>query len=269
MFVTTISVNFVSCDGDNNDVPKDPSSGSVSNLTKEQIQSTFSGLRIDSIHSSDEWNNIKMEYADGLLISYKECYPDGSVHDGVDFKLVYTPDTIYVNRYKAVIGNNGLVSQLICPTGKVNKYEYDNDSHIIKYDIALTKQNDRYYELNWENGNISSVRDNSYEAGTWMIYETSYTYSEDINIGGILPSDRSWIDDSGYSVGYGINNVLYYAGLLGRGTKNLPKSCSYRYQVSTNKYYEYKGNYVYRLDDSGYVIYSKDSDSNSLNYFYK
>lgn len=246
MLVATFSIVVFSCSDDKGDDPDNPSKSQVANATKNQIKETFPGLRLDSIHSHESYGNIKLEYEDGLLVAYKECYPSGNVHDGVDFKLTYTPDTIYVNSYKAVIGENGLVEKLICPNGKVNQYNYDDQGHLVRYDVDVVNiQDKQYYEVTWENDNVISHRNNYQDGGSWRVEEVFYDYYDELNLAGILPPLRSynWIEDTGLSVGYGINDVLYYAGLLGRGTKNLVKSCGHRYS-----------SFTYNLDGVGYVV---------------
>lgn len=75
-----------------------------------------------------------------MLVSYKECYTDGKVHDGVFFTLTYSKDTVYVNNgsCKAVIGDNGLVEKLILPFGKINSYTNVLQIKNMDYDAVLT-----------------------------------------------------------------------------------------------------------------------------------
>lgn len=257
ILVATFSLTFTACS--DNDEPSDKSN-TVSNLTLEQIKNTFKGQRLDSIHSHMDYANIKMEYQNGMLVSYKECYEDGSVHDRVNFNLRYTQDTIYVNSYKAVVGDNGLVKKLICSNGKVNNYVYDEQNHLIRYEDNVKDLDDKgYYEINWDDDNITSFRINfQKEDGSESYEDVFYTYTSDLNIGAILPPLRSynWICDSGKSVNYGINDVLYYAGLLGRGTKNLLKTSRNKWQGgSHNQSYTF----MYVLDEAGYVESVSDS----------
>lgn len=258
LLVATFSLTLASCS--DNDEPKNEFNH-TSSLTEEQIKNTFIGLRLDSIHSHISHGNIKLEYQKNLLVSYKECYEDGSVHDGVSFNLKYTPDTIFINNYKAIIGDNGLVAKLICPSGKVNEYEYDEHSHLIRYEVDVVSIKDKeYYEISWVDDNVISYR-NYYQReedvpnGPWQYYDVFYSYTTDLNIGRILPPLRTytWINDVGRSVGYGINEVLYYAGLLGRGTKNLPKSN----KRSIDKYGG--ATFLYILNDEGYVKSAKQA----------
>lgn len=278
MLIATFSIAVFSCSDDKDDELNSPSKSQVSKATAEQIKATFPGLRLDSLQSHEEYGNLKLEYKNGLLVTYKECYTNGQVHDGVSFKLNYTPDTVYVNSYKAVIGENGLVRQLICPNGKVNRYNYDNQGHLIKYEVdVVDKQDKQYYEIKWENDNISSYRNNYQSEGSWKFVDIFYNYSEELNLAGILPflrfSGYNWINDVGLSVCYGINEVLYYAGLLGRGTKNLPESS---YKINDSKWNE-SCSFTYNLDEAGYVISESGtrkvgswSDKTITdNYFYK
>lgn len=275
LLVTTLSLTFTAC-GDDDDEPKSPPERLISKATKDQIKETFPAFRLDSIHSHREYNNLKMEYENGLLVAYKECYPNGNVHDGVSFQLTYTPDTVYINSYKAVIGENGLVQRLICPNGKVNEYNYDNQGHLIRYEInTVDKMYKPYIEIKWENDNISSYRyhfqfEDDIPNGPWSYSDVFYTYSDKSNLAGILPPARmdNWIRESGRSVGYGINVVLYYAGILGRGTKNLPKTS---YEIWKSGQQDMTRSVTYNLNESGYVASVSFVDAyESINeYFYQ
>lgn len=264
MSFTSLSGTFVSCGKDSDEEPTDPTLSSVLNLTQEQIKATFPGLRVDSIHT--QYHNIKITYNNGLLVSYKQLDSDGKVQR-VNFNFVYTPDTVFVNTFKAVIGNNGLVKQLICPSGKVCEYSYNERNHLIRYDVNTINKNDkRYYEINWEDDNISSRRKN-YQAdipyGSWYYEDVFYTYTYDVNNnGGILPfqrSNASWIDDTD-----DINEALYYAGLLGRGTKKIPTKSYIR---DSNSTFNLSVDWNCNSNEAGYVL--SVGIVNLDEYFYK
>mgnify|MGYP002508075412 CR=1 FL=1 len=264
-------ITTAACDSNGDNEPGASSDSKASQNTVKAIKTVFPGLRIDSIASYKEYGNIKITYDGDLLTSYKECYSDGKVHDGVYFTLEWDKDTItirnYAKTYKAAIGPNGCVNKLICPNGKVNRYEYDSDMRLLKYDRELVDINDNeQWELTWQEGNmVKGLR--TYKNGA---NEHLYEYSGQDNKAGILnPYDRQWwIDDSGLSEGNGINAVLYFAGVLGKGTATLPIPSSDRY---VNETYIRKYSYTYQVDTDGYVVsadFSNSYDSGVIKYFY-
>lgn len=265
-------ITTAACDSNGDNEPGANSDSKASQNTVKAIKTVFPGLRIDSIASYKEYGNIKITYDGDLLTSYKECYTDGKVHDGVYFTLEWGKDTItirnYAMTYKAAIGPNGCVNTLICPNGKVNRYEYDSDMRLLKYDRELVDINDNeQWELTWQEGNmVKGLR--TYKNGA---NEHLYEYSDQDNKAGILnPYDRQWwIDDSGLSKGDGINAVLYFAGVLGKGTASLPTSSSGRF---VNESYIRECPYTYNFDNDGYVTSADFNaslyDSGTIRYFY-
>lgn len=259
----------------NNDEPNresvDFSKGKVSKTTLEMINVTFPGLRIDSMGSYSDHSQRKMEYDGPLLTKYSELYKDGSVHDGVSFTLEYSLDTVYIKTiggalYKGVIGKNGLVCKLICPNGKENVYKYNKDNQLLSYDVDIADKEDlSYYKLEWENGNIIRryrvYPDPSIYHGNDTIRSiVSYYYTNTPNKGSVLPSQEGWIHDEGKSYAYGINDVLYYAGLLGPSSRLLLEYAN-SWSIVTQK--EKKYTYSYKLYEDGYV-----KSDGTYDYFY-
>ena len=266
---------FVASCNKSDDEP--PMYGYIAPQTAETIKSVFPGLRIDSIKSYVSYGNIKMNYLDNLLVSYKECSLSGTIHDGVSFEFRYTTDTVYISGYKAVIGSNGCVSELICPSGKVNRYMYSPNKHLIKYDVEVVNALDgQYYELTWENDNMVQLRNHFQYDGEigpdydWNYQDIFFDYGDILNPAGLLPPLRSdnWINDTGRSMGYGINTALYYAGLLGKGTKNLPKRSTKYVERWHKDPLEIIFPYSYEVNDKGYVI-SASSEAKTDYYFYR
>lgn len=259
VLIPVSSLCLSSC-GSDDDEPEGGFKDKVSSQTKAAITSTFPGLRLDSINSHEDYGNIKITYRNGLLNTYAELYSNKHVHDGVYWRFRWTSDTVFMTcnskTYKGVFGENGCMEKLICPNGVINSYEY-NDGYLIKYHYDLTRHpDDEFMELTWENGNVKKSRsyyryEDSNDKELHYV-DVNYTYGEDINIAGLLPPLRSynWIKDAGLSVGYGVNEAMYYAGILGKGTNNLPI-------YSSNKYYDGQQNqhysFEYYFDEEGYV----------------
>lgn len=114
-------------------------------------------------------------------------------------------------------------------------FEYDPDGYLIK----ITEKDDDYTEtvnIKWQNGDAVSYGYDDYN------YE--YTYSSDLNKGGILPSDNGWLDLEADLY------IAYYAGILGKPTKHL---ISKKEEKQNNNDYTYSEEYKYTLDEEGYI----------------
>lgn len=244
------------------------SGGEKSNSTFDKaIRDVFTGLRIDSISSHEDYGNIKINYSNGLLTNYSELYDNGKIHDGETCSLSFNKNSVnlsYFNKnYNCEFGDNGYVSRMISEDQKVVEFAYDDDNHLI-----MLKDNYRVYDLEWENGNLVHYRATTLDSGNYCDYY--YAYNDAPNIAGILPPMRSyyWLS---YSLAY---ETLYYAGLLGKGTSNLPIRSSNRYENGqSNQSYKFE----YDLDENGYilsvegkrVILSHEYDLGKDYYFYK
>ena len=242
-----LSTILFSCSSDE---PNDDNVGKVSKKAHEAIKAVFPNERLDSIKG---YGRYVLKYNGNLLASYIQS------GDGGNFEFKYSENSVFVtcgeSTYEAIIGDNGYVSTLICPNGKVNHYTYDEDNHLVEYDANLA--NDDYYShyfLTWENGNVKTAIDHHNFDGSPNKYadtEYEYVYDNIENTGGLLTPyyNNNWISDCGLSRGYGINEALYYAGLLGIGTKNLVRQA----WVNTN-FTRTNNTYNYNLDENGYVI---------------
>lgn len=241
-----LSAVLFSCSSDE---PNDSNVGKVSKKTHEAIKAVFPNERLDSIKG---YGRYVLKYKGNLLASYVQS------GDGGNFEFKYSENSVFVtcggSTYEAIIGDNGYVSALICPSGKVNYYTYDDDGHLVEYDANLANNNYySHYELIWENGNMTTaIEHHNYEDYPDMFKTSSYSYiyNNVENIGGLLTPyyNNHWITDCGLSRGYGINEALYYAGLLGIGTKNLVVSARWNSNPTRTE-----NTYSYNLDDEGYV----------------
>lgn len=270
VFISTISTCIISC-SDNDE----PETVNISSETKSAIASTFSGLRLDSITSNEvSYGNIKIEYEKNLLISYKRCRANGNIEDGVNFTFTWTIDTVYiqcgVDNYKAVIGENGLIANLICPNGKTNNYTFNESNQLISYNYdTVSGKDDEKYVLTWEDGNVTVCRKwLRYDGETNLeYYDYFFQYTDTPNVAGILPScynSYTWISDEGRSVRYDINKALYYAGLLGAKTNNLVSSSYQIVYGGINKGKKLQSlDYEYTYDEKGYVTEVSYNQSNT------
>lgn len=273
MFIL-VAIAVASCSDD--DGPDgDGSGGKVSSQTEAMIKQTFPGMRLDSIsrftYNYDtqgmklRWTK-KLSYAGNLLTSYIVRNDDGG-----SFDLKYSKDTVYVNdgAYKGILGANGLIEKLICRSGKINEFVYDSENRLIRYNPDIADPADGgYIDLEWQDGNIVKTVQHSPHKDNdgniipdveWVVYTGVFTYGTDLNLAGLQIPEYEWIDDIGYSMGYGVYQALYYAGLFGPVSKNLPVSSDKR---------GYTREFDYELDLEGYVK-STEVDHNLYEFFYK
>lgn len=266
LLVAILSMILFACNGDEPGIKGE--SGNVSKATLAQIKETFPGMRLDSIHFS--WGGyIKLQYKGDLLTLYRECDENGKTHDAEWFEFEYTPDTIYINRnkaypYKAVIGSNGLVAELLCPhaTVSVNTFTYNEQNQIIRLESCLDNDACKdYYEVSWNGDNVTSVLDYYHydgEATTGPFHcgVYKYSYTSMVNPGRILPWGDNWLTTKGATRADDIYYALYYAGLLGRGTSNLYSSYSHKWENG-------------EIYNSPVVSYTMDEEIDNVLYAYK
>jgi hypothetical protein len=220
---------------------------------------------VDSIYTNTyEEYNLKLSYDGDLLVSYKECEDNGEIHKGVSYTLEWGRDTVYArcgtSLYRAAIGQNGCVSVVVCPNGGRKYFEYDSERNLIRYDCDLWSSDEDNYELTWENGNVVTAKRNTTDQnGTPSTNTCDYTYSSTVNVDGLLPAGyhTKWINDTGLSSGYGLYEVLYYAGLLGNKSKNLVSTA--RFKLGENDRSPANYSFSYYIDDDGHVTSAHES----------
>ncbi len=252
LLVATLSIILFACNGDEPDFKGE--SGNVSKETLAQIKETFPGMRLDSIHYyHDDDDGLvvcrvdELEYDGPLLIAYR------NMDEGSAIYVKYSQDTVYIKRYgekyTAILGKNGLVESVMLSLNSdtiINYYKYNSENQLIRFGTR-TRPIDVscHCEITWNNGNVSKVKEFYYEnydlgnsaitQGKLRWVETTYSYTSDLNTGAIQPSYYySWLQARKIAGGKSfvineVNRVLYYAGLLGRGTKNLVKGHSILY----------------------------------------
>lgn len=269
MFIL-VAIAVASCSDD--DGPDgDGSSGKVSSQTEAMIKQTFPGMRLDSIARLNPRQEMclvtstKLSYNGNLLSSYIVRLDDGG-----SFDLKYSKDTVYVNdgAYKGILGANGLIEKLICRSGKINEFVYDSENRLIRYNPEVADPEDtRYTDLEWQDGNIVKTISHYPKTDNYGniisdlergVRTKVFTYGTDLNSAGLQIPGYEWIDDIGYSMGYGVYQALYYAGLFGPVSKNLPVSRlditgseGFDGRVHYTLYYNYV--YDYEFDSEGYV----------------
>ena len=102
------------------------------------------------------------------------------------------------------------------------RWEYDAEGHLLKESASITESSDGPYSwtctYTWQDGNLMTAEYSYNEDGD--VWRTGCTFTYDTNKWsntGVFPAHM--IDISGLEI-----PILFYSGLLGRTTKNIPTS---------------------------------------------
>ena len=147
--------------------------------------------------------------------NYEVSYSDNQVI------VTYPLSSGGTRQYTITIGNNGFAEHVDWGGGETTTYEYDSEGHVTRFN-----EPEDYYigTLTWQDGNMIKPSDN--DAGTHTT--RTITYSQISNVAGIYVHASI-----GGDVGDYYDDMLYYLGLLGKGTANLVQSYSY---INTSTY---------------------------------
>lgn len=259
LLAMALCVSFTSCGDDEENNGENAGTGNVFPEGTKKLASI-----------SDSYETATFTYDGSKLVSVKEG-------NDQTITFVYTGNTVVMTSiykdekeiYTLNIGSNGFATD-----GSVrfidNDGSEDNASFAFKYDgdhlVALETTGDYGYDnyrLTWKDGNITKVV-NEYKEDKYPVEtntSTSTYYDTKLNTAGL-----SFFEE----VGTDVDELAYayYAGLLGKSTKNLLKSTddgdgyvySYTYELSTN-------NYPTKISESySYNGGSSSSSSRTLTY---
>lgn len=202
---------------------------------------------------------------DGKTITF--TYLSYSRMAGDDSRVVMAID-YYGDRtvYDLTIGSNGFVSKSYVKMGEPGDHEYEEGEWQFTYDAEghLLKGIHTYIDyygagnysvnLRWENGNIVKTWKDG-EEEDWDSYTYSYTSAEYPTM--LENKGALFMFESIYPVEVYEFEWLYYAGMLGKGPRNLAVS---RTEVDEDgSYTEY---FTWTLDENGYptMFDVKDDD---------
>ena len=170
--------------------------------------------------------------SDGFVTSIKPYSIDANNqknYSGNDYEVTYSGNQVIVNRngkqaMLITIGSNGFAETV--DWGKeTTTYEYDSEGHVTRF----TSNRDYIGTLTWHDGNMIKPSDN--DAG--INNTRNIFYNSTPNVAGLYV--RASI---GGDVGDFYDDMLYYLGLLGKGTANLVQSYNYSYSYSSGGYTE-------------------------------
>lgn len=209
---------------------------------------------------------IKTDY--GTTVKFR--YPESRASESNEVVMT-VDDGGDITDYILTIGSKGFVTKAHyehgVPGGK--EYEkgdwtiyYDNDGHIIKLqDEYVDEQGKEFYTVNlkWKDGNIIETYKDG-EDGDWDKYTYQYTsksYSTAIENKGCL-----FMFESIYPIEIYQLEWIYYAGMLGKGPKNLAVSAMEIDDEGDSETTEF----VWTLNSSGYptMFDVKDDDHPGL-----
>lgn len=266
LLAMALCVSFTSCGDDEENNGENAGTGNVFPEGTKKLASI-----------SDSYETATFTYDGSKLVSVKEG-------NDQTITFVYTGNTVVMTSvyrhsnngtteeekdiYTLNIGTNGFATsgtvKLIDNDGSENKgsfaFKYDGDRLT---EIAVTGDYGYdNYKLTWKDGNITNVV-NEYQEDNYPVKTNTNTstYDTELNTAGL-----SFFEEVGTDVDE--LEYAYYAGLLGKSTKNLLKSTddgdgyvySYTYELSTN-------NYPTKISESySYNGGSSSSSSRTLTY---
>ena len=252
MIALFLCVGFASC-GDDDDNNAD--NAGPGNVIPTDIK------KVVSIRNSYE--TIKFTYANGKLASVEEedsKYAFAYSGNTVTITCTYSYDPSDKDVYTMNVGSNGFLKdgtavstetyngETYTSTAHVS-FSYDKEGHLTAINTnSKDSEGDEYTsktEFIWENGNITKTIESwreKTEGGEDSGKSTRIsTYSKEENTACISFFDEvADLDELEY---------VYYAGLLGKSTKNLLKSMK---SISEDGSENYVTNYSYKLDSDNY-----------------
>lgn len=256
-----VSCAFVSCSDDNDE----PNGGNQAPGVVNP-QNVFTGLMPSEINGSKLTHNAngfvtKITTSDGKVITFE--YPIISRADESTNTVVMTVDEGGdITYYDMAIGDNGFVSSAYVKYKEPGQHEYEEGTWTLTYDNQghLTKafhdytdeqgDNDYTVTIEWGDDNIKKT----YKDNGWDCYTYQYTnskYPKAIENKGAL-----FMFEDIYPIEIYDFEWVYYAGMLGKGPKDLAVSCS-----EIEEDHVHTTNFIWTLDSKGYpTVFDVEDD---------
>ncbi|MDE7180861.1 MAG: DUF4595 domain-containing protein [Muribaculaceae bacterium] len=261
LYSTAMCVCFTSCSDDNdepgggNDAP-----GVVhpANVFTGKMPESVAGT---TIHRNSEGLVTEMRTVDGTVITFD--YVTASRAENADNTVVMTVDDDGDKTfYSMSIGHNGFVSKAYVKYKEAGQHEYEEGVWTLSYDNAghLTKAHHDYVDeqgeqdytvtIQWKDDNIiKTYKDNGWDSYTYQYTNSIYTKPLE-NKGAVFTFENI------YPIEVYDFEWVYYAGLLGKGPKNLAISATEIYDDES-----YTTNFVWTLDANGYpTVFDVEDD---------
>lgn len=257
-----VSCAFTSCSDDNDE----PNGGEITTPGVVNPKNVFTGQMPSEINGSKLTHNAdglvtKITTSDGKVITFE--YPAVSrANESTNTVVMKVDESGEITYYDMTIGSNGFVSSAYVKYKEPGQHEYEEGTWTLTYDNQghLTRAFHDYTDeqgkqeyavtIQWDNGNIVKT----YKDDGWDSYTYQYTnsrYPAAIENKGAL-----FMFEDIYPIEVYDLEWVYYAGMLGKGPKNLAVSDS-----GTDEDDTYTTNYIWTLDSNGYpTVFDVEDD---------
>lgn len=256
---------FTSCSNDN-DEPNDPNGGENTSAGVVNPKNVFTGQMPSEINGSKLTHNAegfvtKITTSDGKVITFE--YPVVSRAAESTNTVVMTVDEGGdITYYDMTIGDNGFVSRAYVKYKEPGQHEYEEGTWTLTYDNQghLTKafhdytdeqgEDDYTVTIQWDNDNIvKTYKDNGWDSYTYQYVNSKYPQA-------IENKGALFMFEDIYPIEVYDLEWVYYAGMLGKGPKNLAVSDSEIDEGDT-----YTTNYIWTFDSNGYpTVFDVEDD---------
>lgn len=254
----TVSCAFVSCSDDNDEPNQTPQLVNPSNVFTGKMPSEFNGSKLTL---NSDGLVTKIQTAEGKVITFE--YGIESRAENADNNVVMTvEDDGDQTFYSMTIGSNGFVSKAYVKYKEAGEHEYEEGVWTLSYDNSghLTKAyhdyTDEYGEddytvtIQWNDNNIvKTYKDSGWDAYIYQYTNSKYTKAIE-NKGAIFMFEDI------YPIEIYDLEWVYYAGMLGKGPKDLAVSATEKDEDES-----YTVNFIWTLDDNGYpTVFDVEDD---------
>lgn len=250
-----LATGFTACSDDDDNGNEGGGSGTGTPANNAPNVSESLGIE-HLVTSTSGFSTATFNYSNGKMTS-------GITESSTNFVITENPLRIsmsYTGEYGSETSNftdiktnnNGFITYLkgqteevyyddtYSSTGVAN-LEYDGDSHLIKMTTYVTEDGYSYTTpttFTWVNGNLTEMVNKYEESEDGITYSeiTTYTFEYDENAA-VNPNPGIFFDGMDYE----LYDFMWYAGLLGKHTKNIPvkitfKSIEQENGETTNEY---------------------------------
>lgn len=275
---------FASCGGGDEDDNGGPSGGPDSGITAkfQGPKRVFGGNLLSSFETNDHYHqpfeNYELVYnSDDFVTEVKEVsiYND-SKHYTTRFEVSYSDNQVIAtlknkpsesgSKYVFTIGSNGFAESYSYYNSEgvekyVVRFEYDSEGHITKLTDDEADDEELWIgTMKWQDGNMVEQcdNDNSEHVMKWPRY---CTYTDISNFAGAFI--RADIGNDMLDL---FDEVFYYMGLLGKGTKNLVKSYSDNHTSYSGYTNSITGENEWTLDDAGRPVKCVTTETKTRQY---
>lgn len=201
----------------------------------------------------------EMRTADGKVITFDYLTQTRATEVANNVKMTVVEDDVKTE-YAMTIGSNGFVSKSHVKVTSGNSkddeegdwtFTNDSDGHLTNAKHIYTDvqgEGDYSVTVQWKDGNIiKTFKDYGWDSYTYMY--TSADYPTTIENKGAL-----FMFEDIYPIEIYDFEWVYYAGMLGKGPKNLAVACYENEEDDDEEYEQYIEYFIWTLNQNGYPI---------------